>query len=396
MRPSTSSHEAPDPSHPSHTHTRKAPGHPVCSTCTPPRPGHVSSRTACPWPVAHGGLGSRTRGCVVPHGPAHHRLLLVALAGVLCPLRGQRSVDAPAVGHTAQLLTVYGWQSSCGWDPGSSRPQPLPPGSVEGRMASGVPFEASPPHICSFILPDSPSCPQQSAFYQAVLPPPASVGMALPESLTRLSQPHWCEAAGMCVCPSTHACACTHWVSSSATLPPEGPQGGSGAQHISHVLECSVSAPLARTESQVLLLELVVRQASAVVLRLHQPRPTAGCPRGHGHGPKEPWPAGLAVRGPGAKVALRGVSPGPLLWTFLEHGAPQPPKPRQATGTPQCPQCPKPPPQAVGPGVPYPGALATEDEASLSQPGAQSRNPSAPGPSLASRSMPALRSRPRE
>lgn len=200
-----------------------------------------------------------------------------------------------------------------------------------------------------------------------------------------------------CVCALAHMLARAHTGCPHPRLClQKGPRAALCAQHISHVLECSVSAPLARTESQVLLLELVVRQASAVVLRLHQPRPTAGCPRGHGHGPKEPWPAGLAVRGPGAKVALRGVSPGPLLWTSLEHGAPQPPKPRQATSTPQCPQCPKPPPQAVGPGVPYPGALATEDEASLSQPGAQSRNPSAPGPSLASRSMPALRSRPRE
>lgn len=29
-----------------------------------------------------------------------------------------------------------------------------------GRMASGVPFEASPPHVCSLMLPESPSCPQ--------------------------------------------------------------------------------------------------------------------------------------------------------------------------------------------------------------------------------------------
>lgn len=40
-------------------------------------------------------------------------------------------------------------------------------------------------------------------------------------------------------------------------------------QHISHELECFVSASLARSDSQALVLELVVRQASAVVLRLH-------------------------------------------------------------------------------------------------------------------------------
>lgn len=178
-------------------------------------------------------------------------------------------------------------------------------------MASGVPFEASPPHICSFILPESPSCPQQSAFYQAVLPPPASVGMALPESPTRLSQPHWCEAAGTCACALAHMLARAHTGCPHPRLClQEGPREALCAQHISHVLECSVSAPLARTESQVLVLELVVRQASAVVLRLHQPRPTAGCPCGHGHGPKEPWPAGLAVRGPGGQGGPAGSVPG--------------------------------------------------------------------------------------
>lgn len=70
--------------------------------------------------------------------------------------------------------------------------------------------------------------------------------------------------------------------------------------------------PLARTESQVLVLEFVVRQASAVVLRLHQPPAHGRLPCGHGHGPKEPWPAGLAVRGPGGRQGPAGSGPGPF------------------------------------------------------------------------------------
>ena len=171
-----------------------------------------------------------------------------------------------------------------------------------------------------------------------------------------------------------------------------------------------MSASLARSVSQALVLEFVVRQASAVVLRLHQPWPMAHV-----------LPAALEAmvpdqRSPGTCLGKGGT--GTLVWLsealgprwpwgetvpgipsvdFSERGTPQPPKPGQTTCIPQCPQCPRPPPHAVDLGVPYPGVLATEGEASLSHPGTpQSRNLSAPGPSLASTSMPALQSRPQE
>lgn len=57
---------------------------------------------------------------------------------------------------------------------------------------------------------------------------------------------------------------------------------------------------------------------------------------------------------------------------FSERGTPQPSKPGKTTCIPQCPQHPRSPPHAVDLGVPYPGVLATEGEASLSHPGTPS------------------------
>lgn len=82
------------------------------------------------------------------------------------------------------------------------------------------------------------------------------------------------------------------------------------------------------------------------------------------------WSGCQRPRGQGGPAGR--LSTGSLLWTSLEHGTPQPPKPGQTTCIPQCPQCPRPPPQTVDLGVPYPGVLATEGEASLSHPEAPS------------------------
>ena len=63
------------------------------------------------------------------HGHAHRLLLLTALTGVLCPLRGQCPPDAPAICHTSQLLTI------CGGHVGVTRAQALSPAT---DSAAGV------------------------------------------------------------------------------------------------------------------------------------------------------------------------------------------------------------------------------------------------------------------
>jgi len=99
----------------------------------------------------------------------------------------------------------------------------------------------------------------------------------------------------------------------------------------------SVSASLARTESQVSVLERVVRQASAVVLRLHQPWPTAHVlpaaleatvpdQRSPGmlvwlsEAPGPRWPCGETVHGiPSVDFSRTWHTPAPQAWADHLH-----------------------------------------------------------------------------
>lgn len=183
------------PCHACQPHPGPAREAPPASARTELGPGHAGASQPHPcihtpapaWPR---GLGTAQH--VLARGPAHHLLLLSAFAGVLRPVRGQRSADAPALGHSAQLLTV------CGQHVGHHGAQPPLPGSAGGTGASRCGPSASaapgthrpvavqllpagpPPHLCGQAAPVKPTPGPQVHTHLAA--PPGCVPSKAPSS----------------------------------------------------------------------------------------------------------------------------------------------------------------------------------------------------------------------